>query len=56
MADDFQEMEDLGLVKAITDERIYNLAVREGESNPHNELGCLIHPVVSVHVAEWLLN
>lgn len=54
LADDYAEMKQLGLVKSIADERIYNLAVREGKSNPHNELGYLIHPAVSSRVAEWL--
>lgn len=54
LADDYAQMKKLGLVKSITDERIYNLAVREGKSNPHNELGYLIHPVVAARVAAWL--
>jgi hypothetical protein len=54
LADDYAEMKQLGLVKSIIDERVYNLAVREGKSNPHNELGYLIHPSVSTRVAEWL--
>lgn len=47
-------MKKLGLVKSITDERIYNLAVREGQSNSHNEIGYILHPTVSAHVAGWL--
>ncbi len=54
LADDYAEMKKLGLVKSITDERIYNLAVREGKSNPHNEIGYIIHPSVSAQVAAWL--
>ena len=33
---------------------IYNLAVRNGKSNPHHGTGYLIHPAVSRLVAEWL--
>jgi hypothetical protein len=55
LADDYAEMLDHGLVRSITDERIYNLAVRQGKSNPHNELGYLIHPAVTMRLADWLL-
>jgi hypothetical protein len=56
LADDYVEMKKLGLVKSIVDERIYNLAVREGESNPHNELGYLVHPAVAAQVGKWLAS
>lgn len=46
-------MKELKLVKSIGDQRVYNLAVREGASNPHNELGYLVLPAVSA-AAEWL--
>jgi hypothetical protein len=54
LSDDYVEMKDLKLIKSIDDERVYNLAVREGASNPHNELGYLVLPTVSAVVAEWL--
>lgn len=54
LADDYAEMKRLKLLKSIRDERIYNLAVRDGASNPHNELGYLIHPTVVARVAKWL--
>jgi len=54
LSDDYAEMKDLKLVESIGDERVYNLAVREGASNPHNELGYLVLPTVSAAVAEWL--
>jgi hypothetical protein len=50
-ADDYREMK---LVEPIVDHRIYNLAVRNGKSNPHHGVGYLIHPVVCQTVSEWL--
>ncbi len=47
-------MKELGLIDSITDQRIYNLAVRDGTSNPHHGAGYLIHPYVAGLVAEWL--
>lgn len=52
IADDYADMQ----TDSITDERVYNLAVREGASNPHNELGYLLHPAVTKHVGKWLLE
>ena len=37
-------MKKLRYVKSIKDKRIYNLAVRSGKSNPHHDVGYLIHP------------
>ncbi len=54
LADDFSEMQELGLVDSITDEGIYNLSVREGQSNPHHESGYLIHPKVVAALLDWL--
>jgi hypothetical protein len=54
VAKEFAEMVDLGLIKSIEDKRIYNLAVREGQSNPHHAGGYLIHPDVAEVVANWL--
>ena len=54
VAGDFKAMKKLGVVNSITDKRIYNLAVREGKSNPHHGVGYLIHPAVSDAIAEWL--
>ena len=51
---DYREMKRLGYVERIHDKRIYNLAVRNGKSNPHNGVGYLIHPHVIELVATWL--
>lgn len=59
--DDFRSMEnDFKLINSIEDHHIYNLAVRKkldgkdkGKSNPHSDLGYLIHPVVTEAVAKW---
>jgi hypothetical protein len=42
------------LVGEIRDEFVYNLAVRDGKSNPHHEGGYLVHPAVAQAVADWL--
>lgn len=55
LADDFKKMLHQRLVSAVTDYRIYNLAVRYGRSNPHSSLGYYIHPRVSKIVVDWLL-
>lgn len=53
--DEFREMEKLGLVRQpIEDHRIYNLAVRNGRSNPHHDAGYLIHPKMAALLAGWL--
>lgn len=57
---DYQDMRDQGLIESIRDIRIYNLGMsfnrktRKWYSNPHNELGYLIHPEVAQLVAGWL--
>ncbi|MBU2488376.1 MAG: hypothetical protein KKA60_03200 [Proteobacteria bacterium] len=53
-AEEFSEMKEHGLVEDIQDFTIYNLAVRQGRSNPHCSLGYLIHPAVSLAVADWV--
>lgn len=54
VADDFEDMESARMVNSIRDHRIYNLAVRDGESNPHHATGYLVHPEVVELVADWL--
>ena len=51
---DFKAMWKNGLVQPITDHRIYNLAVRDGKSNPHHGVGYLIHPKVTKLIADWI--
>jgi hypothetical protein len=41
-------------IQAICDERVFNIAVHEGRSDPHSDLGYLVHPVVAAAVASWL--
>ncbi|MDH4256485.1 MAG: hypothetical protein OEX13_18395 [Gammaproteobacteria bacterium] len=54
LADDYRAMLDAALVDSITDHRIYNLALRDGRSNPHHGLGYLVHPTVARLIADWL--
>lgn len=54
MADDFKKMKKFKLTTAITDKKIYNMAVHDGNSNPHHGTGYLIHPKVSQAVIAWL--
>ena len=53
IVNDYKEMVP-ELTPSIKDERIYNLAVRHGKSNPHHGAGYLIHPTVADAVADWL--
>jgi len=54
LADDFKKMMSQRLVSAVTDYRVYNMAVRYGRSNPHSSVGYYIHPRVSKIVADWI--
>ena len=54
LADDYRKMQNWEMVDSIDDHRIYNLAVRNGKSNPHHGAGYLIHPTVSKIVSDWL--
>ena len=54
LADDYLAMERYGLIESIRDHRVYNLAVRDGKSNPHHGAGYLIHPVTADILAGWL--
>lgn len=56
MANDFRKMERLNLIESIEDRAIYNLAVRDGESNPHHSGGYLIHPTTTQILADWILS
>jgi hypothetical protein len=51
---DFKEMQMWGLVDSIEDKLIYNLAVRNGSSNPHHGAGYLIDPIVIEEIVRWL--
>ncbi len=51
---DFKRMKRDKLVESIDDHRMYNLAVRNGKSNPHHGGGYLIHPKVTKLIAEWV--
>ena len=52
--DDYRAMLEHGLIESIEDQRIYNLAIRHGKSNPHHGVGYLIHPTVIEAIADWL--
>lgn len=54
LADDYRDMVAAGLLESITDHRIYNLALRDGKSNPHHGLGYLVHPTVAGLIANWI--
>ena len=54
IANDFKKMHKWTKIKEITDHKIYNLAVRSGDSNPHHGAGYLIHPKVVKIVTDWL--
>ncbi len=54
LADDFKKMMSKRLVSAVTDYRVFNLAVRYGRSNPHSSIGYYIHPRVSKIIADWM--
>lgn len=54
VANDYREMKEWKLIRSITDKRVYNLAVRDGKSNPHHGAGYLVHPYVANVVAKWL--
>ena len=52
--DDFAGMLQGAKLELLEDRMMYNLAVRNGASNPHSSLGYLISPTVSEIVADWL--
>ena len=54
LQDDYLAMERYELIESIEDYRVYNLAVRNGKSNPHHGAGYLIHPVTADILANWL--
>ena len=54
MANDFKKMVQLGLTSGIADKHIYNMAIRNDNSNPHHGAGYLIHPQVCREVNTWL--
>jgi len=51
---DYKEMFKYGLIRKIEDYMIYNLSVRDGDSNPHSGIGYLIHPTVVNLICKWL--
>jgi len=51
---DYRDMLRQDLVSGISDQDIYNLAVRNGRSNPHSSAGYLIHPKVIAAIGAWL--
>ncbi|MEM7029949.1 MAG: hypothetical protein AAF629_10325 [Chloroflexota bacterium] len=54
IAGDYKDMKRHKLIEDIVDQHIYNLALRDGKSNPHHSCGYLIHPKVSTLIADWL--
>ena len=53
-ANDYAAMTRAGFVESISDRRIYNFAIKGGQSNPHASSGYLVHPTVVSLVADWL--
>ena len=54
LADDYSAMMKEHLVSAVTDYRIFNLAVRYGRSNPHSSVGYYIHPRTAKILCDWI--
>ena len=55
LGDEFKEMKKLKLIDDIIDnKKIYNMSIRDGNSNPHHSTGYLIHPDLVSAVATWL--
>jgi len=54
LADDYSVMMKEHMVSAVTDYRIFNLAVRYGKSNPHSSIGYYIHPRISKILCDWI--
>jgi len=54
LADDFKKMMVQRRVSAVHDYRIFNLAVRYGNSNPHSSVGYYIHPRLAKILSDWL--
>ncbi len=54
LSNDYKRMVKKGLVDEINDQKIYNLAVRRGASNPHHGTGYLIHPKVIKLITDWV--
>lgn len=54
LANDYKDMYKYRLIDDIHDHKVYNLAVRDGDSNPHHGAGYLISPRVVQLVSDWL--
>jgi hypothetical protein len=54
MANDYKAMLEQRAISRIVDQRIYNLTVRYGRSNPHSAVGYLVHPRVATVIAAVL--
>jgi hypothetical protein len=54
LSNDYKGMYKNRLVDEINDQKIYNLAVRRGSSNPHHGAGYLIHPKVIKLITGWV--
>ena len=51
VANDYAAMLEQRAISRIVDQRIYNLTVRYGRSNPHSAVGYLVHPRVATIIA-----
>jgi len=54
LANDYKRMYKEQLIDEINDHKIYNLAVRSGDSNPHHGAGYLINPKVIKLITDWV--
>lgn len=54
VANDYRKLARVHEMEPVIDQRLYNLAVRHGESDPHYGTGYLIHSVVIEVLARWL--
>lgn len=53
LADDFEEMVELGLVEHIDDQRMFNYFRLDGQLNVHAEYGYLVNEVTARIVSDW---
>lgn len=54
LENDFRLMVEMGILDSITDHKIYNLAIRNGKSNPHHSAGYLISPTMARLISNWI--
>lgn len=56
LADDYAEMEQLGLIEAIEDRPLFNYFRLNGQLNVHSEYGYMVNEVTAKIVTDWWRN